>query len=236
VYRCEDPSAELSLPAFRSLKHFAYHGANNNPAFIRELLDQNQASLQRICIDNKMWSFNTELALRHLTHLDIHAQVPADSQVFALVLQNGRQLEYLRMRCVLKCYASPQFKENLTALPFLKHFSFAVLSIHRNVTDPDLFPVICDFLRGRELRTLRLTVCDSETVQKAVGFDEAVWGLLPHIKGLKNLCITYPKSLKANLASWLLPRSLRSLSLDSMRISKPYDTFFEVRFACSTIL
>ncbi|KAF6748224.1 hypothetical protein DFP72DRAFT_578781 [Ephemerocybe angulata] len=100
------------------------------------------------------------------------------------------------------------------ALPFLRHFAFTISAIGRRTSDRDLFCSIADFLRGRKsLRSLKLIVSCDEHVQSAVGFSAAVWGVLPSLEGLRGLAITYPGDLTAGLASWLVPRSVRALTL-----------------------
>ncbi|KAF8623132.1 hypothetical protein AX15_006486 [Amanita polypyramis BW_CC] len=99
------------------------------------------------------------------------------------------------------------------ALPFLRHFSFMVHAVSRRIRDPDLFPAISEFLRGRQqLRALSLVVHDRD-VQAVVGFDAAVWGVLPSLLNLKALKISYPADLPPGLAGWLIPRSVRALGL-----------------------
>ena len=77
-----------------------------------------------------------------------------------------------------------------------------------------MFPALAEFLRGRQqLKTLHLSVCD-ESVQRAVGFDASVWGVLPSLVNLKGLTITYPSDLTPGLAPWLIPRSVHALALE----------------------
>lgn len=98
----------------------------------------------------------------------------------------------------------------------------------RRLSDRDLFPAISEFLRDRkQLKTLVLTVAD-EGVQKSVGFDASVWGVLPSLVNLKGLTITYPKDLAPGLASWLVPRSVTSLSLDGLSLGREPATFLSV--------
>ncbi|TFK61014.1 hypothetical protein BDN72DRAFT_485629 [Pluteus cervinus] len=99
-------------------------------------------------------------------------------------------------------------------LPFLRHFSFTVHALGRRTVDRDLFPALTEFLRDKtQLRTLGLVSYD-ETVQRNVGFDASVWGVLPSLTNLKGLVMSYPKDLAPGLAAWLVPRSVRALTLD----------------------
>lgn len=69
------------------------------------------------------------------------------------------------------------------------------------------------------MRSLRLIAsCDEhsndvQSMQTAVGFEAAVWGVLPSLEGLKALGVTYPSDLSAGLACWLIPRSVKALTL-----------------------
>ena len=60
---------------------------------------------------------------------------------------------------------------------------------------------------------LGLVVCDGD-FQPAIGFDAAMWGVLPTLVNLRTLKISYPADLAPGLAAWLIPRSVRALSLD----------------------
>lgn len=100
-------------------------------------------------------------------------------------------------------------------LPFLRHFSFTVHTMGRRTpSDRDLFPALSEFLRDRtHLRTLALVSYD-EQLQRAVGFDASVWGVLPSLTGLRGLTVSWPKDLTPGLAAWLVPRSVKALTLD----------------------
>ncbi|TFK21456.1 hypothetical protein FA15DRAFT_80606 [Coprinopsis marcescibilis] len=146
------------------------------------------------------------------------------------------------------------------SLPFLKNFSFTVVSVGRRTQDRDLFPGITEFLRGRRgLKSLRLVagtlshgyataggsgsvastpplghmrtpstpggtshhqqqlshhaLSEVQHLQSVTGFEAAVWGVLPSLEGLRALAITYPVDMSAGLASWLIPRGVRALSV-----------------------
>ncbi|KAG6826357.1 hypothetical protein H0H93_016589, partial [Arthromyces matolae] len=144
------------------------------------------------------------------------------------IIANGRQMESLSLCCSLDGATSHQFRATTThhaygpVLPFLRDFSFTITAVHRRVLDRDLFPAIADLLRGRtQLRSLCLTVLD-ETVQNAVGFDAAVWGVLPSLVNLRSLKMAYPADLSPGLASWLIPRGVLALSLAMDRTPSPY--------------
>ncbi|KAG6883754.1 hypothetical protein C0993_003992 [Termitomyces sp. T159_Od127] len=203
---------------FKHLAHFSYCTSGGTANQVHSFLAQNRDFLRIVYIDNPHWVFSTNsVSFRNLTHFHFTGYVPLNNQIFADILANGRQMESLSLCCSLEGATSQQFRATHRAygpvLPFLRHFSFSVTGVHRRVCDRDLFPAIADFLRGRnQLRSLTLTAHD-ESVQRAVGFDAAVWGVLPSLVNLRNLKIAYPPDLSPGLASWLIPRSVLALSL-----------------------
>lgn len=101
----------------------------------------------------------------------------------------------------------------MNALPFLRHFALSIKSLGRRIVDRDLFPAVSEFLRGRKhLHSLQLIV-HSETLHHAVGFDAAIWGVLPSLAKLEALRMSYPPDLSPGLASWLIPRTVSVLDL-----------------------
>lgn len=219
--RSVDGAGDLGVLGFKHLTQFSYIASGGNPAQVHNFIAQNRSSLRSVHLDNQFWSFPADaVSIRNLTHIDFFGHFPADSQAFADILANGHQLESLSLNCLLDCTPSSQFREHQSSLPFLRHFAFTVFGVHRRVDDRDLFPAIAEFLRDRtQLRTLHLTVPDSDTVQRAVGFDASVWGVLPSLMNLRGLAITYPRDLAPGLASWLIPRSVRALNLDCVTLS-----------------
>ncbi|KAF8873172.1 hypothetical protein CPB84DRAFT_1818005 [Gymnopilus junonius] len=218
-----DGSADLSFLEFRHLSHFAYtiDSISILPSSIQNVLGQNRATLRTVALENPHpsphWTFPAlALSIRNLTTIIFTGHFPAASHAFAEILGNGRQLETFDVSCcALECStASDQFRSvHSNSLPFLRHFSFSVHSLGRRTVDRDLFPAIAEFLRGRRnLRSLQLVAYD-EAVQHAVGFDAAIWGVLPSLEGLRGLKITYPSDLAPGLASWLIPRTVLALRL-----------------------
>lgn len=193
-----------------------------NPSTIHSLLGQNNTSLRTIALQNPHpsphWIFPAaSLSIRNLTTIFFTGHFPAVTNAFSEILNNGRQLENLNVTCCsLECpNASTQFRsaQQANALPFLRHFAFSVESIGRRTVDRDLFPAIAEFLRGRRnLRSLQL-IAREESTQHAVGFDAAIWGVLPSLEGLRGLKISYPSDLAPGLASWLIPRTVLALRL-----------------------
>ncbi|KAF5376638.1 hypothetical protein D9615_007873 [Tricholomella constricta] len=219
-----DGPTDLQSFEFKHLAHFSYTTSGGSTNQVQSFLAQNRDFVRTVYIDNPHWIFPTNsVSIRNLTHFHFTGHVPQNNQLFADIIANGRQLESLTLCCSLDGATSQQFRALHTfshthgyghpALPFLRHFAFSVHAVHRRVADRDLFPAIAEFLRGRQhLQSLVLTVHD-ETVQRAVGFDAAVWGVLPSLTNLRGLKITYPPDLSPGLASWLIPRSVLALAL-----------------------
>jgi len=215
---------DLSFVDFRHLTQFAYttHAAMTSPTAIFNLISQNRATLRTISVENPNpspnWTFpSSSLSIRNLTAIHFSGYFPTTSHAFADILSNGRQLEVFDVSCrALGCSsASSQFRsaQHSNALPFLRHFAFSVQSIGSRTIDRDLFPAIAEFLRGRKgLRSLQL-VAQEEVIQPTVGFDAAIWGVLPSLEGLRGLHMTYPADLSPGLASWLIPRTVSALTI-----------------------
>jgi len=221
--RSPDCPGDLSFLDFRHLSHLAYTiNALSGTPTIHSLINQNRATLHSIALTNPysspQWIFPTNaLSIRNLTNIFFTGHFPPTSHAFEDILSHGRQLETFDVSCcALECSnASMQFRSvrGANSLPFLRHFAFSVQSIGTRTVDRDLFPAIAEFLRGRrQLKSLQLIVSE-QPVQHAVGFDAAIWGVLPSLEGLKGLKISYPSDLSPGLASWLIPRTVLALSL-----------------------
>ncbi|KAF8909958.1 hypothetical protein CPB85DRAFT_1221723 [Mucidula mucida] len=205
---------------FHRIGHFAYRANGEHPI---SFLNAHRNTLRTIHLENPGWSFPSEcLSIRNLTHIHFLGQFPPNSRTIEEIFTNGHQLECLSLNCLLDCMPSAQFRSLVSTpvLPFLRDFTFSISGMARRVVDRDLFPAIAEFLRDRkELRTLGLMVPAGEAVQRQVGFDASLWGVLPSLTGLKGLCITYPRDLAPGLASWLIPRSVRCLTLDGIGVT-----------------
>jgi hypothetical protein len=213
---CFEKHDHLAALEFKHLTKFSYAGRDGSPAQIVNLLHQQRPTLRALQIDNPSWGFPFEaLSIRNLTKIEFSGLFPVDCQTFGDILTQGRQLDTLSLGGLFKCTPSAQFRaqRGKLCLPFLRHFAF---SIHEGSTcvDGDLFPAIADFLRNRKLQTLHLTVPESEQVQRNIGFDASLWGVLPTLSNLSALVITYPRDLASSLAMWLVPRSVTSLTLN----------------------
>lgn len=234
--RCLEKHNHLAPLEFQYLQQFSYAGRDGNPEQIVNFLHQQRSTLRTIHIDNPSWLFPFEaLSIRNLTRIEFNGYFPVDSQTVADILSQGRQLDTLSLGGVLKCSPSAQFRgmKGKNPLPFLRHFSF---NVHPGSTcvDKDLFPAIADFLRDRKLLTLHLVLPDNVVVQRNIGFDASLWGVLPTLSSLRyvstvsietprvqltgpnatrSLLITYPRDLATSLAMWLVPRTVTALTL-----------------------
>ncbi|KAK2462534.1 hypothetical protein APHAL10511_005504 [Amanita phalloides] len=213
--RSSDGPADLSFLVFKHLSHFSYRTDGGSPSTVYSFVSQVRPTLRTFSIENRSWTFpSTILSIRNLTRIDFLGHLPLNSQAIADILTHGRQLESLTLSCGIDCTSTSHlFRDMPRALPFLRHFAFTVHAVSRRARDSDLFPAIAEFLRGRrQLKTLSLVVCNGDS-QCAVGFNAAVWGVLPSLSHLRTLKISYPSDLAPGLASWLIPRSVRALSL-----------------------
>jgi len=211
-----DGTGELRIPRFKHITQFSYSANGGNPAEVYEFLSRNKGSIRTIHLQNLNWTFPADvISIRNLTHLDFLGTFPQDSTALADILNDGHQLESLRLQCVLECSASVQFRDYRNSLPFLRHFAISLVGYRIN--DYDLFPAISEFLRGRkQLHTLQLTVPSADYAHRRLGYDANVWGVLPSLTNLKSLSATLPKDVAAAVAMWLVPRSVQALTLHSL--------------------
>ncbi|KAJ7064968.1 hypothetical protein C8F01DRAFT_1209257 [Mycena amicta] len=218
---CPDAPADLSNFECKTLHHISYSTREGNPSATSSFIAQNR-SLRTVSLHNMSWIFPSDcLSLRNLTSISFSGHFPANSTAFSDILMNGRQLDSLNLTCTLECLPATQFRANPDCLPFLRHFGLTICGAARRVGSADLFPAVADFLRARsELMSLVLVVRE-EADQRTCGFDAAVWGVLPSLARLRAVTISYPRDLAASLAAWLIPRSVRSLTLDY--VSAPRD-------------
>lgn len=184
--------------------------------------------MRAVSLSGAGWTFSPRaVPIRHLAHLTFdgafeHAHVLAD------VLRAGHQLESLNLTLTIAGPLASAFRAAADGgeqlLPLLKHFAFGVRAgpgggpgAGGEQADRQLFPAVADFLRGRaKLRTLHLCPPRAGGAQLALGYDAAVWGVLPSLTGLRGLQIVLPADVAPGLAAWLLPRGLRALSLSGV--------------------
>ncbi|KAJ7185689.1 hypothetical protein C8R46DRAFT_1288730 [Mycena filopes] len=231
---CPDAPVDLSNFECQTLHHLSYSSREGNPTATNNFIASNR-SLRTVSLHNMSWIFPSEsLSLRNLTTIAFSGHFPSNSTAFADILTHGRQLDTLSLTCTLDCLPAAQFRAanshshpHSPTLPFLRHFALTVCGAARRPGSADLFPAVADFLRARvELRTLALVVRE-EADQRTGGFDAAVWGVLPTLAQLRALTITYPRDLAAGLAAWLIPRSVRSLTIDYAAAPRDAGPFFD---------
>ncbi|KAG1808003.1 uncharacterized protein BJ212DRAFT_1449154 [Suillus subaureus] len=207
---------DINIPPFKHITHFSVTAEGGNSTSTRDFISQSHDSLRSLVIKNANWTFPTDvISIRHLTIIEFEGCFSADSQVFSEILSTGHQLESLTLSGVLECTPSETFRLYRSSLPFLTHFALKIVSLHRHVTDRDLVPAISEFLRDRKhLHSFHLIVPSAD--HRRIGFDASAWGVLPSLINLRSLCITYPRDLSPSLAGWLIPRSVRALTMEIM--------------------
>ncbi|KAG2352107.1 hypothetical protein BDR07DRAFT_1439519 [Suillus spraguei] len=209
-------SGDIDIPPFKHITHFSITAAGGNGTSINDFISQSHNNLRSLVIKNISWKFPSDIiSVRHLTILEFEGRFSADSLVFSEILSTGYQLESLTLSGILECTPSAMFRLHRTSLPFLTHFTFKIVGVHQHITDRDLVPAISEFLRDRKhLHSFHLIVPSAD--HHCVGFDASAWGVLPSLINLRSLCITFPSDLSPSLAGWLIPRSVRALTMEIM--------------------
>ncbi|KAG2363903.1 hypothetical protein BDR07DRAFT_1403054 [Suillus spraguei] len=209
-------SGDINIPPFKHITHFSITTEGTNSTSIYDFISQSDANLRSLVIKNTNWRFPTDIiSVRHLTAIEFQGCFSADSQVFSDILSTGHQLESLTLSSMLECTLSETFRLYRSSLPFLTHFALKIVGLHRHVVDRDLVPAISEFLRDRKnLRSLHLIMPGAD--HRRIGFDASAWGVLPSLINLRSLCISYPRDLSPSLAGWLVPRSVRALTMEIM--------------------
>ncbi|KAG2352100.1 hypothetical protein BDR07DRAFT_1344518 [Suillus spraguei] len=209
-------SGDIDIPPFKHITHFSITAAGGNGTSINDFISRSHNNLRSLVIKNTSWKFPADIiSVRHLTILEFEGRFSADSLVFSEILSTGYQLESLALSGILECTPSAKFRLYRSSLPFLTHFAFKIIGVHQHITDRDLVPAISEFLRDRKhLRSFHLIVPSAD--HHCVGFDASAWGVLPSLINLRSLCITFSSDLSPSLAGWLIPRSVRALTMEIM--------------------
>ena len=231
-------TVDIEMPFFKHLTHFAISsdGGGNSSSSIYTFLAQSRDTLRSLSINNPCWRFPVEaISVHHLTQIEFNGCFSTDSQAFSEILAHGQQLESLMLSGTLECTPSPLFRQYRSALPFLRHFSLTITTLPRHIADRELCPAISDFLRERtQLRTYHLLVPPTDA--RRIGFDASAWGVLPALSKLSSLSITYPRDLSPALAGWLVPQTVRALTLDlSSAVTEDLAVFMSVRLFLSLV-
>lgn len=209
-------SGDIEIPPFKHITHFSITAEGGDSTSTYDFISQSHDNLRSVVIRNANWKFPTNvISVRHLTIIEFEGCFSADGQVFSEILSTGHQLESLTLSGILECTPSATFRLYRSSLPFLTHFALKIVGLHRHVTDRDLVPAISEFLRDRKhLYSFHLIVPSAD--HRRIGFDASSWGVLPSLTNLRSLCITYPRDLSPSLAGWLIPRTLRALTMEIM--------------------
>jgi hypothetical protein len=215
-YSLVNRSGDIDIPPFKHITHFSITAEGGNSTSTHDFISQSHDNLRSLVIKNANWKFPTDvISVRHLTTIEFEGCFSVDGQVFSEILSTGHQLESLTLSGILECTPSATFRLYRSSLPFLTHFALKIVSLHRHVTDRDLVPAVSEFLRDRKhLHSFHLIVPSAD--HRRIGFDASAWGVLPSLTNLRSLCITYPRDLSPSLAGWLIPRTLRALTMEIM--------------------
>ncbi|KAG1769108.1 hypothetical protein EV702DRAFT_978950 [Suillus placidus] len=209
-------SGDIDIPPFKHITSFSITAEGGNSTSTHDFISQSHDNLRSLVIKNANWKFPMGvISVRHLTIIEFEGCFSVDGQVFSEILSTGHQLESLTLSGILECTPSATFRLYRSSLPFLTHFALKIVSLHRHITDRDLVPAISEFLRDRKhLHSFHLIVPSAD--HRRIGFDASAWGVLPSLINLRSLCITYPRDLSPSLAGWLIPRSVRALTMEIM--------------------
>ncbi|TFY81205.1 hypothetical protein EWM64_g2806 [Hericium alpestre] len=202
------------IPNLPHLVKFAYNGRIVTQV-LRLFISERAPTLRRLFYhhDVKKESLETPMYIdpRNLTCVDLHG-FHLTAQFLDTLITQGSGLETLRLSfTAADPPLSPVFRAESSLLPHLREFLLFAKSIAIN--DPDLFPSVAHFLRRHT--AVRVLGLHGEPAQ-ALGFDAAVWSVLPVFKKLRVLSIPVPKDLSPALSAWLVPRSVTSLTFTSL--------------------
>jgi len=203
-----------ALPSLHHLTRFVYSGALDR-AFESDFdgfLSSQTVALHTLVIDLAHPYPASFLPAVHLRNLYLTLTI-YNADFLSQILENGRQLEVLRLEVNHGCVLSTVFRAHAGPhlLPSLRKFSFVLTGAISNSPDPDLFPAVAEFVRGFPMLE---ALCISNThFVTGFGYDAAVWGVLPSLINLRTLLIDMPKDLSPALSAWLIPRSVTVLHL-----------------------
>ncbi|KAL4071471.1 hypothetical protein V8B97DRAFT_387911 [Scleroderma yunnanense] len=220
-----DEVFDINIPKFKHLTHFSLFASGGDSDSVHVFVEQSRETLRALAIKNIRWHFPADaLSIRQLTHLEFSGHLSLD--MFSEILSNGDQIESLMLSGSLECSPSSLFHQHRNSLSFLRHFHLNITSLHRQVLDRDLCPAISEFLRPRtQLRTYHLFIPCGE--HRRIGFDASAWGVLPALANLRSLSMTYPSDLSSALAGWLVPRTVRALTLELSAITTDITSFLK---------
>ncbi|KAI0054189.1 hypothetical protein FA95DRAFT_1552002 [Auriscalpium vulgare] len=205
-------STPPALPNLSNLTHFTYNGIAEEPLDLRNLFIGRNVALHTLVIRNAGRLYPEGLtSLSNLTVLDLSVGFERP-ELLSDIFAHSAQLQTLRLACTADddVQLSRCFRAHVATLPALREFMFSLHLAPRGIKDPDLFPAVAEFVRGHpDLVVLAL----SAGWRSAVGFDAAVWGILPVLAKLHTLQIDVPEDLSPALSAWLIPRTVVALNL-----------------------
>ncbi|KAI0056851.1 hypothetical protein BV25DRAFT_1903028 [Artomyces pyxidatus] len=201
-----------SLPSLSHLTRFVYNGVAEEMPNLQTFFLGRTVALHTLSIHNAGKGYPAGIvSLSNLTVLELSVKFE-NANVLSDLLTHSQQLKTLRLACNvdINCVLSSSFRAHAAALPSLSEFAFDLGLAPRHLPDPDLFPAIAEFVRQHpNLVTLSLLAAG----RPHVGFDAAVWGILPALAQLRTLQIDVPYDLSPALSAWLIPRTVVALNL-----------------------
>ena len=212
--RSEGDPLDMPLSDFTRLSHISFRHDVTDVRRYHDLISANRHTLRSLTLRTTYSRFPPgALRLENLMHLNVRLHFN-DLESFRDIFLATPSVESFSLSCYLEQMVfSPVLRAMKNPLPRVKHFAF---NIHfATNTDLDLFPALAEILRGRtKLESLDLTVPDP-AMRRFLGYDSSAWGLLHTLPNLTTLAMTYVDTLSAALTSWLVPRDVRFLYINS---------------------
>jgi hypothetical protein len=170
----------------------------------------------------------------NLTHLELVAPWGGanETSLFHVILGSCERLESLRLVGYPLQAHSIHFRQYRRSLPLLRDFGLRLVHGRMATIDPDLFPAICDFLRGRPLlESLELVAYAREVDQMAFGFGVYVWEFVSSLPNLRILSANLLNAIPRQRMIALIPRSVKTLSVPPCGVWYLEQLLQEVRFS-----
>jgi len=201
------------------LTHLVYSGVGDSALLnLDSFLSAQSVALHTLVIRHSQRYPASFLPTTNLCNLYLTLGI-SNADFLSQLLAQGRQLENLRLEVNLEhgCMLSTVFHAYAmpNSFPTLRKLSFVLMGAATNMTDPDLFPSIAQFVRG--YGTLD-ALCISNIYDLAgFGYDAGIWGVLPSFLNLRTLLIDVTPDMPPALAAWLIPRSVTVLEFKVSR-------------------
>ena len=217
--RSQGEPLDMPLSDFTRLSHISFRHEDTDVKRYHDLITANRHTLRSLTLNTSYSRFPPgALRLENLRHLNVRLYF-TEVESFRDIFLATPRVESFSLSCYLEQIApSYVLRAMKNPLPRLKHFAFNVH--YANQADSDLFPALAGILRGRtELESLDLTVPDPDT-RRSLGYDSSAWALLHTLPNLVTLAMTYVDTLSAALTSWLVPRDVRFLYINSKALKR----------------